>query len=47
MTKRPFGSKGNRVEELLELVHNDVCGPINVKERGGYEYCKPRENLEP
>ena len=38
MTKRPFGSKGNRVEELLELVHSDVCGPMSVKARGGYEY---------
>ncbi|KAL5538373.1 hypothetical protein UlMin_043253 [Ulmus minor] len=38
MTKRPFGSKGNRVEELLELVHSDVCGPMSVKTRGGYEY---------
>ena len=38
MTKRPFGSKANRVEGLLKLVHNDVCGPMSVKERGGYEY---------
>ncbi len=27
MTKRPFGSKGNRVEGLLELVHSDVLLP--------------------
>ena len=38
MTKRPFRSKGNRVEGLLELVHSDVCGPMSVKARGGYEY---------
>ena len=38
MTKRPFSSKGNRAKDLLELVHTDVCGPINVKARGGYEY---------
>ncbi|KAL5564391.1 hypothetical protein UlMin_027555 [Ulmus minor] len=38
MTKRPFGSKGNRVEGLLELVHSDVCGPMSVKARGGYDY---------
>ena len=30
--------KGNRAKEPLELVHNDVCGPINVQARGGYEY---------
>jgi len=38
MTKRPFGSKGNRAEGVLELVHSDVCGPMNIKARGGYEY---------
>ena len=38
MTKRPFGSKRKRVEEVLELVHSDVCGPMNIKARGGYEY---------
>jgi len=38
MTKRPFSSKGNRAKDLLELVHTDVCGPINVRARGGYEY---------
>ena len=30
--------EGNRVEGLLELVHSDVCGPMSVKARGGYEY---------
>ena len=38
MTKRPFGAKGRRVVQLLELVHTDVCGPMNVSARGGYEY---------
>ncbi|XP_024018875.1 uncharacterized protein LOC112090852 [Morus notabilis] len=38
MTKRPFGYKGNRVKEVLELVHSDVYSPMNIKERGGYEY---------
>ena len=38
MTKKPFGSKRKRVEEVLELVHSDVCGPMNIKARGGYEY---------
>ena len=31
MTKRSFGAKGNRAEELLEIVHTDVCGPMNVE----------------
>ena len=38
MTKRPFTTKGNRATKLLGLVHIDVCGPISVQARGGYEY---------
>ncbi|KAK0586091.1 hypothetical protein LWI29_000773 [Acer saccharum] len=38
MTKRPFTGKGLRAKEQLELIHSDVCGPMNVKARGGYEY---------
>ena len=38
MTKRPFSTKGNRAKEPLELIHSDVCGPINIQARGGYEY---------
>ena len=38
MTKRSLGAKGNRTEDLLEIVHTNVCGPMNVKAQGGYEY---------
>ena len=38
MTKRPFWSKGNRVEGFLELVHSEVCGLMSVKAQGAYEY---------
>jgi hypothetical protein len=38
MTKRSFSGKGLRSQELLELVHTDVCGPMNKPARGGYEY---------
>ena len=38
MTKRPFSSKGERSKEPLQLVHSDVCGPLSVHARGGYEY---------
>ena len=38
MTKRPFNAKGIRAQELLELVHSDVCGPMSIQARGGYEY---------
>ena len=38
MTKRPFNAKGRRAQELLELVHSDVCGLMSIQARGGYEY---------
>ena len=38
MTKRPFSTKGKRAELPLQLVHLDVCGPLNVQASGGYEY---------
>ena len=38
MTKRPFTGKGIRASQPLELIHSDVCEPMNVKARGGYEY---------
>ena len=38
MTKRSFSAKGFRAKEPLELVHSDVCRPLNVQARGGYEY---------
>ena len=38
MTKRPFTGKRLRATEPLELIHSDVCGPMSIKARGGYEY---------
>ena len=38
MTKRPFNAKGRRAQELLELVHTDVCHPMSTQVKGGYEY---------
>ena len=38
MTKSPFIGKGERAEELLGLIHTDVCGPMNTSARGGYNY---------
>ena len=38
MTKRPFKAKGNRATIQLELVHTDICGPMTIQARGGYEY---------
>ena len=38
MTKQPFNAKGRRAQELLKLVHTDVCGPMSTQAKGGYEY---------
>ena len=32
--KKPF-SKGIRAEKLLQLIHSDICGPINVRTKHG------------
>ena len=38
MNKRPLKAKGYRATKPLELVHTDVCGPMRVQAKGGYEY---------
>ena len=38
MTKRPFNAKGRRAQDLLELVHLDVCAPMSIQASGGYEH---------
>ena len=38
MTKTPFSGHGDRANELLKLVHTDVCGPMTTQARGGYSY---------
>ena len=38
MTKAPFTGTGVRANELLELVHTDVCGPMSTNAKGGYSY---------
>ena len=37
MTKKPFGV-GHRENELLALIHSDVCGPLSVKTYNNKEY---------
>lgn len=37
-TRRPFGNAGNRANQLLELVHSDVCGPMQTASLGGAKY---------
>ena len=38
MTNGPFKAKGYRAKEVLELIHSDLYGPMNVQARGGFEY---------
>ena len=38
MTKTPFSRTMEQAIELLEIIHTDVCGPMNIEARGGYRY---------
>src|SRR5664279_6370998 len=38
MTKTPFAKSCERATSLLELIHSDVCGPMSMTTRGGYDY---------
>lgn len=38
-TVKPFRNKGKRAKAKLELVHSDVCGPMDVPSWGGARYC--------
>ena len=38
MTKTPFSSTMERATDFLEIIHTDVCGPMNIEARGGYRY---------
>ncbi|KAL0420512.1 UNVERIFIED_CONTAM: hypothetical protein Slati_3074100 [Sesamum latifolium] len=38
MTKKPFVGQSAIANGLLDLVHTDVCGPLNTPARGGFLY---------
>ena len=38
MTKTPFSGTMDRATDLLEIIHTDVCGPMNIEDRGRYHY---------
>ena len=38
MTKTLFSGTMERATDLLEIIHTDVCGPMNIEARGGYRY---------
>ena len=38
MTKTLFSRTMERANDLLEIIHTDVCGPMSVEARNGYRY---------
>ena len=38
MTKTPFSGIMERANDILEIIHTDVCSPMSVEARGGYRY---------
>src|SRR3954470_14390959 len=38
MTKTPFSGTMKQATDLLEIIHTDVCGPMNIKARDKYHY---------
>ena len=38
MAKTSFSGTMERATDLLEIIHTDVCGPMNIEARGGYRY---------
>ena len=38
MTKTPFTGQSERANDLLGLIHSDVCGPLSSTARGGFQY---------
>ena len=38
MTKTLFSETMEPANDLLEIIHTDVCGPMSVEARGGYRH---------
>ena len=38
MTRSSFTRKDERASDVLRLVHNDICGPMNISTKGGNYY---------
>src|SRR3954467_11820152 len=38
MTKTPFSGTMKQATDLLEIIHSDVCGPMNIKACNRYHY---------
>lgn len=38
MTRTPFPKESNKVSEMLDIIHSDVCGPMRVESIGKAKY---------
>ena len=38
MTKQPFNKINERADDLLGIIHIDMCGPFSHEATGGYRY---------
>ena len=38
MSKTPFSRTMEQATELLEIIHTDVCGSMNIEAHGMYHY---------
>ncbi|KAL0290298.1 UNVERIFIED_CONTAM: Retrovirus-related Pol polyprotein from transposon TNT 1-94 [Sesamum angustifolium] len=38
MTKKHFVGQSTLASDLLDLIHSDVCGPLNTQARGEFSY---------
>ena len=45
MTKTPFSGTTERATDLLEIIHTDVCGPMNIEARGRYHYFRSSQMI--
>ena len=37
-SRLPFPKEGRRAQQLLEIIHSDLCGPMEVTSLGGAKY---------
>ena len=45
MTKTPFSETMERATHLLEIIHTDVCGPMNVGLAAGIVIFSPSQMI--
>ena len=38
MTRSPFVEQMARANDILEIIHSDICGPFSEMARGGFYY---------